>query len=225
MGKIIKYSFKTLFYLFIIAVNAIILWRLFFSGDPKSMKVLSVNENTLAAYEEHGSDMLLLGQKQRTITSSGLFSVTDAVFIPQAEQIQIVVRYNNSTLRHTAEDFSLDEVPSKKDDVFDVTIVKTIDLTPETDEDNTDEDKLGEERYYPSEVKTEYKTLYTYKRYIFDGVTNDDAVGMFVDIYYNGAIDYDAEPYGALCIYDGADEMQTDKLGRDDIRAIEKAKK
>lgn len=223
IGKIIKYALKTLFWLFIITVNAIILWRVFFSGDPSDIKKLAVNENLAAAYEENG-DLTLVRQKQRTITSSGLFSVTDALYIPEAKQVQIVVRYNNSTLRHLKEDFSLDDVPDREDDVFDVTLVKTIDLTPENTEDNADENALREERFAPSEVKKEYKRLYSYRRFVFDDVTYDDAVGVFVDIYYNGACDYGETPYGALCIYDAEADVTESRLGKSERRTLDAEK-
>lgn len=223
IGKIIKYTLKTLFWLFIVAVNAIILWRVFFSGDPSGIKELTVNEKLADAYEENG-ELTLVRQKQRTITSNGLFSVTDAVFIPEAKQVQIVVRYNNSTLRRLKEDFSLDKIPDRENDVFDVTIVKTIDLTPENKEDNDDENALREERFKPSEVRKEYKKLYSYRRFVFDDVTYDDAVGMFVDIYYDGACDYDETPYGALCIYDAEADVTESTLGKSDRRALEAKK-
>lgn len=221
-GKIIKRSFKVLLYLIIILVNGILIGRLLFSGDPSELKVIMVNENTAAVWQESGKEMKLETQKQRTITSDGLFSVTSCVFIPEAEQIQVTVRYNNSTLRKLAQDYELEAVPERKSKIFDVSIVKTIDLTPDDPEDNTDKDKLREERYFPGEVKEAYKTLYSYRKFIFDNVTYEDAVGMFVDVYYVEDIDYEDKPYGALCIYDALMPLEERELSSADIKALKK---
>ncbi|MBR4296485.1 MAG: hypothetical protein IKT56_06605 [Clostridia bacterium] len=222
-GKILSRSVKALFYLIIAAVNIIMLWRVLFSGDPSSIKTLMVNDSTLSAWEEHGEEMLVQTQEQRTLTASGLFEVRSCVFIPEAEQIQVTVRYNNSTLRRTAEEYGLSEVPERKNDIFDVTIVKTLDKTPDNPDDNTVKENLIEERYFPSEVKSAYKTLYSYRKFIFDGVTYEDAVGMFVDIYYNEDIDYDKTAYGTLCIYDPTMSLEKYTLSRADKKALENA--
>lgn len=224
VGKIIGWSFKALFWLVIIAINAIVLWRVFFSGDPSSIKPLLANENTAAAYEKYGNELRLEVQQQRTITESGKFSVTDCVFIPEARQIQITVRYNNSTLKKLKEDYELSEIPQREQELFDITIVKTTDLTPDDKEDNTDRSALREERFYPSgEPKEAYKTLYSYRKFIFDDVTYEDAVGMFVDVYYAEDVDYNETPYDALCIYDALMDMEERSLTAADKRVLKSA--
>lgn len=222
-GKIILWSIRALFYLIIIAVNVIVIWRVCFSGDPSEVKTILVNENTLHAYEEHGDSLLLETQDQRTITSSGLFSVTNYVFIPEAKQLQITVRYNNSTLRKVSEKYGLDEIPNREDTVFDVSVVKTTDLTPENTDDNIDPETLSEERFFPSEVKNAYKRLYSYRKFIFDGISYEDAVGIFADIYYIDDVDYVKEPYGALCLYDNEMPIITKSLTGADKRVLKKA--
>ncbi len=223
-GKIVWKLIKAFFWLIIFAVNVIMLWRVLFSGDPSEIKPILVNEQTLSAYEKVGDELRLEVQMQRTITESGRFSVTDCVFIPEAEQIQITVRYNNSTLRKLTEDFELEKMPNREEELFDVTLVKTVDLTPENPEDNTIKSTLREERYYPSaEPKTAYKTLYSYRKFIFDNVSYEDAVGMFVDIYYVGDKDYTDTPYDALCIYDALMDIEARELSGADKRALKKA--
>ena len=112
----------------------------------------------------------------------------------------------------------------RENELFDVTIVKTKDLTPDNDEDNTDRSTLYEERYFPTgEPKTAYKTLYSYRKYIFDDIDYEEAVGMFVDIYYCEDKDYGDTPYDALCIYDNILPLEERKLSRADIKAIKKA--
>lgn len=222
IGKIIKYSF----FLVIIAINAIMLWRIFFSGDPSEIKPLIANEKLVSVYNERGNDLVLKTQKQKALAESGRFSVTDCVFIPEAGQIQITVRYNNSTLRRLAEDFELTGIPDRKNELFDITVVKTTDVTPEDDEDNLDRKKLYEERFYPTGMaKTAYTSLYTYKKFVFDNIEWEDAVGLFVDIYYNEDMDYSGSPYDVLCIYDARMDMDDRALSGADKRALKNAGK
>lgn len=220
-GKIFKVGIKIVFYLFILIVNVIMLWRVLFSGDPAKIERLTVNDDLRRSYED--GELILERQEQRSLTSNGLFAVRQCVFIPEANQIQIVVRYNNSTLRQLKEDFGLESVPDRTEDLFDVTIVKTTDKTPLDITDNTDSEMLNEERYYPTgEPEEAYKRLYSYRRYVFENVTYEDAVGMFVDIYYKGAADYNESPYGALCIYEDGAPMEEVKLSGADKRELKK---
>ncbi|MBQ5885911.1 MAG: hypothetical protein IIW79_05820 [Clostridia bacterium] len=220
-SKIFKISVKVLFYLFVIIVNAIMLWRVLFSGDPAKIQRLTVNDSLREAYED--GQLLLETQEQRTLTSNGLFAVRQCVFIPEANQIQIVVRYNNSTLRKLAQDYGLESVPEKTDELFDVSIVKTIDKTPMDITDNTDPEALSEERYHPTgEPETAYKRLYSYRRYVFENVSREDAVGMFVDVYYKGDVNYEKDPYGALCIYEDGAPMEEVKLTGADKKELKK---
>ncbi len=223
IGKIIKYAFFAL----IILVNGVLVFRMCSSGEPSSMKVLMVNDNTLAAYAKSGDDLDLFYQNQDRITrgenNSGYFSVQQVVFIPEAQQVQVLVRYNNSTLRALAKDFNLESIPDRAENLFDVTIIKTTDLTPDTTEDNANAEFLAKERFYPSEMIMDEKNIYNYRKFIFDGVSTEDAVGIFVDIYYNQQIDYEAKSYGTLCIYDNETLNTVYKLTSADKKALREA--
>ncbi len=198
---------RAIFLAVILIVPTILIWRMCTSGDPKQVKYLAPNETLKIAYAEHGDGLILQYQEQASVTrakeNAGYFSVTRCVFIPEAKQVQIVFRYNNSTLRHLAEDYKLESVPQKSGMWFDVTLVKTRDLTPNTKDDNLDPATLSTERFFPSGEAIRAETgLYTFFRYTFDNITIDDLTdGIYVDIYYNGAINYDEKSYGTLCIY------------------------
>ncbi len=199
---------KSLFALFIILVNVVLLWRVFFSENcPKSISAMLPNDTLTAAYAEKGDALILQYQDQATVTRTeetyGYFAIPQCVFIPEADQVQIVFRYNNSTLRNLAKDYALSDTPSRDETLFDVTLVRTTDLTPEDREDNVKPETLSETRYHHTQVIRETTALYTYYRYVFEGVTIEDlTVGIFADVYYTGDIDYEAKPYGSLCIYD-----------------------
>ena len=227
-GRIVKF----LFFCVIFGVIAVLLWRIFSSDDPESMERLTPNDALAAAYEKEGDELYLFRQEQRSITSGeknyGYFSVTDAVFIPSANQVQIVVRYNNSTLRSLAEDKGLSEVPDR----FDVTLSVATDLTPENDEDNfgNDEDSVAFTRVHATSVTSDQKNLYNYRRFVFDlgtaGVSLSDLLeeelllAVYADIYYKGDVNYEEPAYGTLCLYDYVTEIEPVRLSKADRNAL-----
>lgn len=236
--KIVKRIFAVAVGLLIAAIFGILLWRILSSNAPSSMKVLNANDALYTAYEESGEELYMFKQEQRSITSAdqnyGYFAITDYVVIPDANQIQTVVRYNNSTLRYTAEDFELEEVPAREDDVYDITLLLAIDLTPENEDDNlgNDPDSVRFVRCRGEVALSEEKNLYNFRQIVFDleGTGEDIAelidggllLAVYVDFYYCGAVDYEAEPYGTLCLYDFKSENVTVKLSEKDIKALKK---
>ena len=234
--KIVKRVIIALFSLVIASVIAILLWRILSSGDPSSMKGIYVNDAIVDAYEAQGDELYMFKQEQRSITSGennySYFAVTNYVIIPEANQIQTVVRYNNSTLRYTAEDFSLDTLPSREDDIYDVTVVVAIDLTPDNDEDNFGNDPASVKfvRCHGTLVSRDDKNMYNYRRYAFeldDAQINinqlmDDGLllAVYADIYYVGALNYEQNAYGTLCLYDFKSDNIRIKLTSKDLKAI-----
>ena len=231
-GRVIK----GLFFAVIFSVIALLLWRVFTSGDPKSMQTLTPNDALAAAYEEKGEELSLFRQEQRSITSGednyGYFSVTSCVFIPEANQVQIVVRYNNSTLRALQADYDLAEVPSRDDELFDVSLTVATDLTPDDTEDNlgNDPDSVKMTRVHPTSVTKERKQMYNYRRLVFDLGTAELSLpqlledglllAVYADIYYNEDIAYEEEPYGALCLYTYMDKTLDVSLSKRDKQAL-----
>lgn len=224
--RLIRRLFRTAVLCAVLAVFVLLFWRMCSSGLPAEMKNLAINDRLREAYAQTGDKLILRHQKQDSITrapeSYGYFSVERCVFIPEAEQVQIVFRYNNSTLIHLAQDKELDAIPEKSGVWFDVTLVRTTDLTPDDPDDNSDPYTRREDRFHASgePIRTE-TSLYTYFLYTFDGITVDDLTdGVFVDVYYLGDLDYSASPYGALCIYDSESEWVSDRLTAVDRRAL-----
>lgn len=225
--RIVGRVIKTLLLLFVLGVNALILWRVFFSTiPPASVDSMIPNETLSAAYSQHDGQLTARYQDQASVTRAehnyGYFSVTQCVFIPEAKQVQIVVRYNNSTIRHLKEDYELAEMPQREETLFDVTLVKTVDLTPDVDTDNEDPEQLAFHRIFPSgEVIRDHTLLYTYCRYVFDNVSvEDDTLGVFADLYYVKDIHYESTPYGTLCLYDQNSAWLPYKLSKKDLQAM-----
>lgn len=218
--------------LLITAVCAALCWRVFISNiPPAEMKRLAANQALTEAYRAHGEALELYTQKQPSVTKGeqnyGYFGVTRCVFIPEAQQIQLTFRYNNSTLEHVQEDYALAEAPARGVEIFDVSVVRITDTTPNDTSDNVDGDpSLKKERFAPTSRVIDTTALYTYILYTFDGITmNDDTITAFLDVYYNADIDYSKEAYGTLRLYHTEDERLPVELSRKEIKALENAQK
>lgn len=237
IGKIIKYTALTA----VFAVTAVILWRIFSSGDPKSVKTVIANESLCDAYYENGDELYMYYQDQGVLTRTegnyGYFGVTQVSIIPDANQIQVVFRYNTSTLRNIESDMGLEsKVLSRDADLFDITLAISTDLTPDKTEDNAFSSKehpesVAETRCFPTESYTvrDKKNVYNYRKYVFENVSIEElTLAVYVDIYYKGedangntvTPNYSEKPNGTLCIYDYKSENITRKLTSDDIDAI-----
>lgn len=221
------HALRALLSLFITAVCAALCWRVFISNiPPAEMKRLAANQAITEAYRTHGDALELYTQKQPSVTKNdrnyGYFGVTRCVFIPEAEQIQLTFRYNNSTLKHVKEDYALAEIPPRGVDIFDVSIVRITDTTPSDTSDNVDgSENLKKERFAPTSRVIDTTGLYTYILYTFDGVTmTDDTITAYLDVYYNGDVDYGKDAYGTLRLYHAEDPKLPVELSGKERKAL-----
>ena len=224
VGKVLY----ALFALGIFLMVVYLLWRIYFSDNiPKELEGLSPNAVLADTYETYGDDMRLQTQEQGTITRNennyGYFAVPQFVFIPEANQVQVLLRYNNSTLKATAKDFGLSEQPPKGEIVYDVSLLQITDLTPEDLSDNKDgSEMLGEHRIHPTSYTVQTTTLYTFILYTFDNVTvTDDTLVVYFDIYYGGAVDYEATAYGTLRLYHNESDWLEVEFKKSDKKALQ----
>jgi hypothetical protein len=238
LGKVLKFSFFGV----ILLINVLVLWRIFSSSDPSDMQVIVGNEALADAYaraEQSGAlDGFALYQPDHNdITDEkathdenhnvidpgnyGYFGVTNSLIFPTAHQAQIVFRYNDSTLEHLAKDYALPAVPEKGGEYYDVTLRVLTDLTPDDKTDNDKAEFLQTTRIKATSAKPAEKTLYTYRRMVFDALPDiEGIVAIYVDIYYVDDVNYNDEAYGTLCIWHEDARTKTYELTRDDIAAI-----
>ena len=134
-----------------------------------------------------------------------------------------------------AEDYGLDQVPDRTEDLYDLTLVLATDLTPDVAEDNAgnDSESVAFTRLHPVSVMSDEKNLYNYRRFVFDldeiGMDLSELTGegglllaMYADVYYVEDIRYEEYAYGTLCVYDYLQEKQTVELKGADLRALQK---
>ena len=234
LGRLLKF----LLFCVILTICILLLWRVFSTGIPKEIKYLTSNPDMKGAYAQKGEELYVFEQVYDQITRSernaGYFGVPEAKFIPDANQAQVVFRYNNSTLREVATDYSLPSVPSREEELFDVSMVVCIDLTPENKEDNIGE-KLANfknVRIKPSSTQSSKNTLYNFQRLVFEFenaeeplnlaalLEQDAIIAIYVDVYYKNGLDYEKDAYGTLCVYDYRREDLAVKLAGKEKKAL-----
>lgn len=228
-AKIIKKVLRVVGWVVFSAVIGVLFWRMCSTAnDPKSVSTLMVNEKLANIYSVQGDSMEIYYQNLDNFTRGdknyGYFAATQWVIIPDAQQVQVVFRYNISTLEYLAEDFSEDfpNVPDRNADLFDVTLVKVIDLTPDDTEDNDIEKNLKIERYHASSSVKDQTSRHNYERFLFENIDCEDALEVYVNIYYKGDLDYDNDAYGIIMIYTSDEEELRCKYipSRDDKEAL-----
>lgn len=119
----------------------------------------------------------------------GNFFANALIVVRDAGNLQVTVRYNESTLPKVAEFYKLKEVPEAEVGLFRYT------LTASYNEDAEGEDY----KTYSSSFQGEASAyMYHYAKLAFDGVDFEGAAWMRVDIYYAD----EAEPFGHICVYE-----------------------
>ena len=228
--RIVGFIFKAMLTLLIVGIVGLLAWRIIDrSIIPSEIKTITPNLKLAQAYEENDGKLTLYYQEQGEYTREdknyGYFANAGTVFIKEANQLQFILSYNNSTLEHTKEDYKLPIEPARDELVYDVTVTIMYDLTPDNDADNDGEteEAVRYERFTPTTTPImNQKTLYNYRKYIFDNIVIDESViAVYLDIYYMGDINYDEDTYGSLLLYHYTEENIEYKLTNADKKAIE----
>lgn len=211
----------------VFAICALLLWRVFIASRvPGELRRLSPNAPLAEAYAA-SDELTLFTQEQATVTrgenNPGYFGVPRFTFIKEARQVQVIFRYNNGTLKKVAEDLSLGSALPRGEQVFDLSLLVMRDLTPEDTADNVDgSESIGTERISPTACEVSTTLLYTYYRLTFDGVdVGEDALTVFLDVYFGEAPDYSAAPLGTLRLYHNESENLYQSLSRKEAKALE----
>lgn len=233
LGKVIKYTAIGI----IIAINVMLIWRVFFStNEPSDMGTIAANDALADAYKEYlagdmsepfavyqaGKDNIGTDEAwhKRLEHEDGKladnffaqFFLTDVVFFPEAGQVQTVLRYNKSCLEHLAQDFELDKVPSKADDVF--VLVLEVTYKPDGSTSKT-------ARFDATVTASASTMLYSYRQLSFEGLPDFESItDMNIEIYYKGEADGDT--YAEIDIYDKSLGTRPYDLDKKDIAALGK---
>lgn len=237
LTKIARLTVKAIGMILVFGTILFFIWRAFISTVvPAEVKYLSANTPLKEAYEAalaEGREVTVFYQESQYDTTTvrdknySYFTAKDARFIQEANQVQILFRYNNATIRHLVEDYGLAETPDRAEDLYDVTLYVAYDLTPADITDNAGNDPASVKfvRYHATSSEPAQSLIYNYRRMTFDGVdmtvTDNPVLAVYVDVYYRGDLNYEAEPYGTICIYDYAAANTYGTLTKQEIEAIE----
>lgn len=222
---------RIIFYVVVYAMISLLILRMCSNGTPASMETLTVSDSLASLYAEDKLEIFYQNFDEYTTDEEnyGYFGIMQAIFIPETDEMQIVFRYNNSTLEKLPVDYPglCPDVPARDGVYYDVTLVKVIDLTPDDDTDNNKEEFLKYERYYPTEsaTKRESTSLHNYFRYVFEGISTEDALEIYVDIYYNEDIDYDDNAYGSVRVFASENNTRIYPLSSRDKKALKNYEK
>jgi len=232
-GKIIKYTFIAV----ILAINALLIWRMFSTGLPSDMKTIFADTELLEAYYAYEADTsedkgpfaifqeyclnrpLTIDEEDEETGQKdnyGYFGFVDQAIFPTANQVQVIFRYNLSTLEHLKEDYSLEFTPDKKGDYYDVTVRVIV-----YNDKNNKSGGTHEERLTCATVDADEKNVYCYRQLVAHDLPELDSIKeIYMDVYYTNDEDYEALPYGSVRIY--SDELDTSeyKLDKKDIKAL-----
>ena len=240
LGKILT----PIFTLACLLVTVLILFRICSQNKiPSEIDTISVNDSLKSAYAEKGDDLSViyqdlhiysternvrLDENGKIIPNAGkaYFAVPSSIFIPDARQLQLVLRYNNSTLKYLAEDYKAicPKVPDRSEEVYDITLIKVTDLTPDDQTDNDLPAKLAEERFTVTSVKSAEKKLHNFRRLTFENFDLDGALRVYLCIYYKGDVDYGEDPYATVTLYDSTKPTLSYTLTERDVAALEGTK-
>ena len=237
--RIIKMTVKIIGLVLVFGTTLFFLWRAFISTIvPKEVDGLAPNANLYAAWkaaEKEGEELTYFMQDQNKTTTAehnySYFTAHEVAFLEDANQIQVLFRYNNATIRSLVKDYELPEIPDRTTDLYDVTLYVAYDLTPDdvTDNDGNDPDSVRFVRYYPTATQSATSLMYNYRRLTFDGidmnVTDNPVLAVYVDVYYVEDIDYEKLPYGTICLYDDETRDREYEFDKKDLKRLEKSVK
>ncbi len=180
VGKVLKViALSISFFIF-----AFFLFRIFTMGDPVSMTTVDWNPSAREAYQHNPSSFSVISQKQQVmLTKDGKFWISGILYLPEAKQLQVTIKYNDSTLKALREETGQD-LP---DEPFTFSLLDSAGI-----------------RYTDYDFRTERKLNYSYRRLIFYGVDLTDAATAYVDIYYSEQVDFERPPYSSLMAWNRA---------------------
>ena len=218
--KIAKITFKTVILAISLFIYAFFIFRLCSTQDaPESVSSIVWNETARAAYAADPDGFQILSQEPSTfITDNGRFWISDVVYLPQAKQLQLTIKYNDSTVKYLKEALANQANSAKEDDAETVTVDDI--MIPDEPFDYSVLDNSGN-RYHEYASKADRKQNYNYRRLVFENITIPEYAAFYIDMYYVGAIDYSAIPYGSLLAWNTAldiKELETKNYLPDDLK-------
>ena len=119
----------------------------------------------------------------------GNFFAAGLIVVPEAGNLQVTVRYNESCLSRVAAFYKLPTTPESGEGLFRYTLTASYNTVEEGEDFRT---------YEASMLIEDSAFMYRYGKLVFDGVDFEGAAWMRVDIYYGE----EDTPFGHICVYE-----------------------
>lgn len=153
---------KTVIAAIVLVLNGLFIFRCCIADDKSILDTLAVTGSLRAVYASDPDTEMLTHEPPYEIAENGYMSAYALVIIPEAEQVQITVRYNDSI-------YSYNNIPEGS--AFAYTLNDSV-----TGEEISGTIAAAEERW-----------MYNYRRLIFEGVTLNETNNLTVKIWYDDA--------------------------------------
>jgi len=200
-GPVFK-TFKWITLTLVGILCVLLLMRIFINNNvPEEAKAILWDEAGYAAYKadpegfeliSHPLDSYVIkgtGEQvvRNNMTPDAYFSFSDVCYAPSADQVQLTLRYNVSTLEHVKKDLELEELSEGEPFIFRLA---------------DDKDKVYAEYCYTSAEKSFLgKPRYEYRRLLFSGIEMDGVNTLSLRVYYVDEPEAE-KPLGEIIIYD-----------------------
>lgn len=232
--RFVKLSIKLLGIALVLFVYGLLFFRMCsLDSLPDNLNDLVITDGMKLAYQKDGGDGFIYQRKDLFNTDKdtyGYFAVPSYVIVKGADEIQVVFRYNISTLEKVAEEFDLPEVPDRNTaDLFDLTLTlkHSVNDIKNTEEGEKTIDYDAPENHYLTLIKPDSVEFFTdgkhnFVRCIFKNVGFDETntLGVFLNVYYRDSVNYEETPYATVRLYHYTTTNKTYPLTKNDKKAL-----
>lgn len=219
-AKGIKFILKSGMTFIVVAVLAILFFRMFSMRDPKiikeyiwdnsaiteynklankeDFKIYKYSLGSYRYYDESQSKEVMgnvpeFNQDRANSKYHGTFRASNIFYTENTKKLQIALRYNNVAEKNLIEDYSLARLPDGESFVFTLT------------------DKSGNVYKEYSFTKAE-KSVYNYRMLVFEDIDLSAAEELTLNIYFINDVDFTKNAYISMVIYDGRQKPVSVKL-------------
>lgn len=197
---------RVIFYSLILIVNAAVIFRVCMAEDPGKISSLYITEDLKEAYANSEEFTVYTQTVYDMYTEDGVFYSTGMFFSPEAQQVQISVRYNLRTVAEALirEDLDIDKEKMITDEMRAQSKYGSL-----TGSDIKSGEyfvyRLADDNgniYSPTTQEESSRFIYVYNTFTFNKVALEDT-NLYIEIYslHDGEADFDSEPVGRMKIY------------------------
>lgn len=179
----IKKVLKFIAVLLIAAVYVLLIGRMLLARNYGIMNRYVWTESSLAAYKAEPESFSVMSQQlSESIDKTGFYHISNFVYVPLTDQLQVTVRYNNSTLDVLDSHYS---DRSRDGEVFVFTLVDS-------------NGKVYDSYSYASSSNI----IYNFRRLVFENVSLENIESLSLNVYYANDVTSDSPMKKSFRLYD-----------------------